>query len=226
MRDVLKRVVDVIIGAVALMTLLPFLLLLALSIRLDTPGRVFFLQRRIGRDLREFRVVKFRTMVERDPDSIDQHAEQVVSKGHDPRITRLGRILRKTSLDELPQLWNIIVGDMSLVGPRPVLPEQVEVVPPEYMTRFDVRPGLTGLAQVRGRRSLGWLEQVHADSEYATRHSFWLDLKIILRTFVVIFNASEVYGDASKNWRSYQQNLRTDQSADVKAPSGDQHKET
>jgi lipopolysaccharide/colanic/teichoic acid biosynthesis glycosyltransferase len=225
MRDVLKRAVDVIISAVALMILFPFLLLLALSIRLDSPGRVFFLQRRIGRDMREFRVVKFRTMIDRDPDRIDQHAEQVVSKGHDPRITRSGRILRKTSLDELPQLWNIIVGDMSLVGPRPVLPEQVEVVPPEYMARFDVRPGLTGLAQVRGRRSLGWLEQIHADSEYAARHSFWLDLKIILRTFVVIFNTSEVYGDESKNWRSYQRSIRSDQCTNTKASIGDRDEE-
>jgi lipopolysaccharide/colanic/teichoic acid biosynthesis glycosyltransferase len=199
----LKRAFDVAVSATAILILSPLLLFLAVWIRVDSPGRIFFRQRRAGRDLREFRVVKFRTMMDRDPDSIDQRAEQVIKEGQDPRITRSGRFLRKTSLDELPQLWNILTGDMSLVGPRPVLPEQVDVVPPEYMARFKVRPGLTGLAQVRGRRSLGWLEQLQFDTEYATRPLLWLDLWIIVKTFGVVFNSSEIYGDETKNWRSF-----------------------
>jgi lipopolysaccharide/colanic/teichoic acid biosynthesis glycosyltransferase len=152
-------------------------------------------------------VIKFRTMIERDPDSIDQHAERVISEGNDPRITRAGRILRKTSLDELPQLWNILVGDMSVVGPRPVLIEQVEVVPQEYAVRFNVRPGLTGLAQVRGRRSLGWLEQLQADSEYAQEYGFFYDLGLILRTIYVVATGKGVYGGGGQNWRTYRDKI-------------------
>jgi lipopolysaccharide/colanic/teichoic acid biosynthesis glycosyltransferase len=215
MIDWLKRAVDVAVSATAILILSPLLLSVALWIRLDSPGRVFFLQRRIGRDLRQFRVVKFRTMMDRDPDSIDQHAERVIREGNDARITRSGRFLRKTSLDELPQLWNILMGDMSLVGPRPVLPEQLDVVPSEYMVRFSVRPGLTGLAQVRGRRSLGWLEQLQADAEYANRHLFWHDMWITLKTFVVVFRGGGIYGDDSKNWRAYRRSLRIDQCATV-----------
>src|SRR5699024_5485469 len=116
---------------------------------------------------------KFRSMVYRPAEAIDQHAERVVSVGHDPRITRAGRFMRATSLDELPQLFNILKGDMSVVGPRPVLMEQVEVVPPGYRKRFSVRPGLTGLAQMRGRRGLGWLRQLAYDAEYVEKRSFF-----------------------------------------------------
>ncbi len=203
MRDLLKRSFDVVSSGSALLVLSPLLAGLAIWIRLDSPGRVFFLQRRAGLKGQEFRVVKFRTMVDRDPDSIDQHRERVISEGDDPRITRSGRFLRKTSLDELPQLWNIFVGDMSVVGPRPVLPEQVAVVPPECMSRFDVRPGLTGLAQVRGRRSLGWLQQVQADAEYVANRGFLYDLGLVLRTVGVVATGSGVYGGEGQNWRAY-----------------------
>lgn len=198
-----KRGIDVLGSGVALIVALPLLLVLALWIKLDSPGRVFFMQRRVGLRGETFRVVKFRTMIERDPDSIDQRNEQVISAGVDPRITRSGRFLRKTSLDELPQLWNILRGDMSIVGPRPVLPEQVAAIPADRMQRFDVRPGLTGLAQVRGRRSLGWPEQLAADVEYVQRQSLWFDVGIILRTVWVVLTGSGVYGDAGANWRSF-----------------------
>ena len=208
MNAVLKRAFDVASSGVALIVLGPALLALAAWVRLDSPGPVLFRQRRIGRGLREFRVLKFRTMEDRDPDAIDQHTEAVVQAGADPRITRAGRFLRATSLDELPQLWNILVGEMSVVGPRPVLPEQLEVVPERYRARFDVRPGLTGLAQVRGRRTLGWLDQLAADAEYAERASLWFDLRIILLTVYVVVTGHGVYGEAGQNWRAYRDEVR------------------
>lgn len=142
-------------------------------------------------------------MTHRDPDTVDQHAEQVLSAGADQRITRAGRFLRMTSLDELPQLVNILKGDMSLVGPRPVIPEQLEVVPHWFNDRFRVRPGITGLAQVKGRRSLSWEQQLEYDNAYAKKNSFSRDMGIILQTFLVIITARGIYGDESKNWRAY-----------------------
>lgn len=211
MRQSTKRAFDILSSALALIVLSPLLAVLALWIKLDSPGRIFFLQRRIGKGQRVFRIVKFRSMIERDPDSINQNAEKVISEGGDPRITRSGRFLRKTSLDELPQLWNIFIGDMSVVGPRPVIPEQVEVVPPDCMVRFDVRPGLTGLAQVRGRRSLSWLEQVQADAEYARDYGFLYDLWLILRTVHVVATGKGVYGGEGQNWRAYRDEMRARQ---------------
>lgn len=207
MKDISKRAFDIFSSGLALIVLSPLLAGMALWIKLDSPGRMFFRQRRIGSRQREFRIIKFRTMIERDPDSIDQHAEQVIREGDDPRITCSGRFLRKTSLDELPQLWNIFTGDMSVVGPRPVIPEQVEVIPSNCMTRFDVRPGLTGLAQVRGRRSLGWLEQLAFDTEYVEKRDFFYDLGIIFTTIKVVLLGSGIYGGEGLNWRAYRDSL-------------------
>ncbi len=204
----LKRGFDILASAAALLVLSPMLVAMAVWIRLDSSGPIFFRQRRIGKDRQVFRVLKFRTMIERDPDSIDQYAEGVITTGDDPRITRSGRFLRKTSIDELPQLWNMLVGDMSVVGPRPILPEQLEVVPDEFLSRFDVRPGLTGLAQVRGRRSLGWLEQLAADAEYARACGFIYDMGLILRTVHVVATGKGIYGGEGQNWREYREELR------------------
>ena len=197
----MKRTLDIVAAAAGLVVLAPLLAVVALAIKLDTPGPVFFRQRRIGRGREPFEVVKFRTMTHRE--HIDQHAEQVLEAGSDARITRVGRVLRSSSLDELPQLLNVVRGEMSLVGPRPILPEQLEVVPEDRMGRFAVRPGITGLAQVSGRRSLGWLEQLDCDAEYARDPGLWRDLGILLRTARVVFSGSGVYADASKNWRAY-----------------------
>ncbi len=180
---------------------------MALWIKFDSHGPVFFLQKRAGLGGRPFRIFKFRTMVHRPPEQIDQHSEQVVSAGRDPRITRAGRFIRATSIDELPQLINILKGDMSVVGPRPVLMEQKEVVPPGYMKRFAVRPGLTGLAQVRGRRSLGWLQQLAFDAEYVEKRSFFYDLGIIFTTIKVVLLGSGLYGGEGLNWRAYRDSL-------------------
>lgn len=199
----LKRIFDTSGSALALVILAPLLLMIAAWIRLDSPGPVIFRQQRLGPWQIPFRVLKFRTMIARDPDAIDQLQEPVVNAGSDPRITRAGRILRATSLDELPQLWNILLGEMSFVGPRPVLPEQLEAIPEDYRVRFEVRPGLTGLAQVRGRRTLDWLEQLAADKEYVERQNLLLDLGILMRTVYVVLTGQGLYGDAGRNWRAY-----------------------
>jgi len=183
----------------------PLLALLSVWIKLDSPGPVLFRQKRIGQHRKPFQVLKFRTMTHRDPDAIDQHSEQVVSAGADQRITRAGRFLRMTSLDELPQLINILKGEMSLVGPRPVIPEQLEVVPHWFEDRFRVRPGITGLAQVRGRRSLSWEEQLEYDTVYARKFGFIRDIGILFQTVFVVLTARGIYGDESKNWRAYRE---------------------
>lgn len=207
MKDLAKRLFDIVSSAAVLIVILPLLLVVALWIKLDSRGPVFFLQQRAGLGGRPFRILKFRTMVHRAPDQIDQHSEQVVSAGRDPRITRAGRFIRATSIDELPQLLNILKGDMSVVGPRPVLMEQKDVVPPGYMQRFSVRPGLTGLAQVRGRRSLGWLKQLAFDAEYVEKRSFFYDLGIIFTTIKVVLLGSGIYGGEGLNWRAYRDSL-------------------
>lgn len=217
MKELAKRLFDIVSSGVVLIMVLPLLVVVALWIKLDSSGPVFFLQQRAGLGGKPFRIFKFRTMVHRAPDQIDQHKEQVVSAGRDSRITRAGNFIRATSIDELPQLINILKGDMSVVGPRPVLMEQKEVVPPGYMKRFDVRPGLTGLAQVRGRRSLGWLQQLAFDAEYVLKRSFFYDLNIIFTTVKVVLMGSGIYGGEGLNWRAYRDSLngRPPQDSDV-----------
>lgn len=207
MREGIKRFVDVILSSAGLIVLSPLLLLVAAWIKLDSKGPVFFMQRRAGIDGKPFRIFKFRTMVDRPAEAIDQLQEGVISQGRDPRITRAGRFIRATSLDELPQLLNIIKGDMSIVGPRPILMEQKEVVPPGYMKRFAVKPGLTGLAQVSGRRSLGWLQQLWLDAEYVRKYGFTYDISIMLRTVKVVFVGGGIYGGEGMNWRTYRESL-------------------
>lgn len=209
MKDAYKRLFDILSSSLTLFILIIPMLVIALWIRLDSPGPILFRQIRVGRNGKKFSILKFRSMWHRNSEAINQNTELVVSTGKDSRITSAGRILRATSLDELPQLWNILVGDMSVVGPRPVLPEQVEVVPDQFRKRFRVRPGLTGLAQVRGRRSLSWLDQLAADAEYVDCRGFLFDLWIILRTFVVLLTGRGVYGNESQNWRAYRDLVKT-----------------
>ncbi len=199
----LKRLFDLLASSVGLLLVSPLLLLIALLIKLDSRGPVFFRQKRIGWNKKAFYVFKFRSMTHRDPDTIDHRSEKVLTGNEDLRIPRIGRILRITSLDELPQLLNILTGDMSLVGPRPIIPEQLEVVPYWFNDRFNVRPGITGLAQVKGRRSLSWEQQLVYDNEYARNHSFMGDIKILFLTVWVVVAQKGIYGDESKNWRAY-----------------------
>lgn len=200
--NIVAALLRIVFFGVLLIILSPIFLVLTIWIRIDSPGAAIFSQSRVGRDQRIFRILKFRTMVARRAEQIDQVAEGVLV-GDDRRITRAGRFLRRTSLDELPQLWNMLLGEMNIVGPRPLIPEQLPAIPPEYLSRFDVPPGLTGLAQVRGRRSLDWLVQLAADCEYVEQRSLWLDLKIIARTVVVVFSGSGVYDPKARNWRDH-----------------------
>lgn len=185
-------------------TLFPLMFLIALAIKLDSRGPVFFVQRRVGRDRELFPMVKFRTMIDRRAEEIDQVKEAPLQGDRDPRITRVGRFLRKTSLDEVPQLWNILRGEMSLVGPRPLLPEQLPAVPSKFEDRFRVRPGVTGLAQVMGRQALDWPEKLRFDAEYARRPTLRGNLRILFRTAVMVFRREGIYYEApDKNWRAY-----------------------
>jgi len=187
--ELAKRVTESALALLGLVFLFPLFAIVALAIKLESRGPVFFRQLRTGKDGKTFKIFKFRTMQ-------DQHSEKVVqATKNDSRITRIGRILRKTSIDELPQLFNVLVGDMALVGPRPHAIEHDRyygALLPSYKQRFAVRPGLTGLAQVKGLRgetkTIEKMEQrVKCDIEYICRRSYWLDLAIIFTTPFVIF---------------------------------------
>jgi exopolysaccharide biosynthesis polyprenyl glycosylphosphotransferase len=183
-----KRIIDVVGAALCLTLGLPVLLLIALAIRLDTPGPVIFSQLRVGLGGRPFRLYKFRSMyvgadAEREALAEFNEADGPLFKiRDDPRLTRVGRLLRRTSLDELPQLINVLRGDMSLVGPRPPLPSEVEQYQEWHRKRLEVPPGMTGLAQVSGRSHLSFDEMVLLDVYYIENWSPWMDFKILLRT--------------------------------------------
>jgi lipopolysaccharide/colanic/teichoic acid biosynthesis glycosyltransferase len=157
---------------------------------------VFFRQRRVGRGGEEFELLKLRTMV---VGAERLGAGYAVSEG-DPRITRTGRVLRRLSIDELPQLWNVLRGDMSLVGPRPTLAYQVERYTPRQRRRLDVPPGITGWAQIHGRASLPWDERIELDVWYVDNRSLWLDLKILARTPLVLFTGT--YKGETGGWKA------------------------
>ena len=191
--QLLKRGLDVIGAAVAGVLLAPACAVIALAIKLDSPGPVLFRQRRIGRHGVPFTVLKFRTMevdAERRAAELRELSEDPdwLKLERDPRVTRVGRFLRRTSLDELPQLWNVLRGSMSLVGPRPLIASEDERVAGWSRTRLDLAPGLTGLWQVLGRADLPFREMVALDYLYVTNWSLWLDLKLIARTIPAVLS--------------------------------------
>ncbi len=190
----LKRALDFAVALAGLITLAPVLLLIAVAILLDDGLPIFFLQERVGKDGKIFKLVKFRTMKRGS-----EKGSPIVTE-NDPRITRVGRFLRRWSLDELPQLWNVLLGHMSLVGPRPALPYQVERYTPRQRRRLSVRPGITGWAQVRGRNALSWPERIELDLEYIEKMSFWFDLKILLLTVPTVLRGGGLYKD-TKKWQ-------------------------
>ncbi|HEY1480778.1 MAG TPA: sugar transferase [Gaiellales bacterium] len=195
--DRLKRAIDLLGASVGLTLGAPALAAAAVAIRLDDGGPVFFRQERVGLDGQPFEVLKLRTMI---VDAHTQGAGFAVDKG-DARITRIGSLLRKTSIDELPQLWNVVRGEMSLVGPRPTLSYQVERYTDRQRRRLEVRPGLTGWAQVNGRASLSWPERIELDVWYVEHRSIALDLRIILRTAGVLLRPAAVYRSETGGWR-------------------------
>jgi lipopolysaccharide/colanic/teichoic acid biosynthesis glycosyltransferase len=174
----------------------PFLAVSALAIKLDDRGPFLYRQRRVGRDGTEFELVKLRTMV---VGAEKQGAGWAVNRG-DPRITRVGRVLRRLSLDELPQLWNVVRGDMSLIGPRPTLKYQVDRYTDHQRRRLDVKPGITGWAQIHGRAALPWEERIELDVWYVEHRSPRVDLKILLRTPLALFGGT--YKGETGGWRA------------------------
>ena len=191
----MNRAADTAGAAAALLLASPVLAAAAVAIKLEDRGPVLYRQQRVGRNGREFELLKLRTMVE-GAESIG--AGYAVDRG-DPRITRVGRVLRRLSIDELPQLWNVIRGEMSLVGPRPTLAYQVERYTARQRRRLDVRPGITGWAQVHGRAELPWDERIELDVWYVDNRSPWLDLKILLRTPLALFSGT--YKGETGGWR-------------------------
>jgi exopolysaccharide biosynthesis polyprenyl glycosylphosphotransferase len=188
-----KRVFDTVFSALALVALSPLLVAIAIAVKLDSPGPVFYTSERIGKKGLVFSCIKFRTMV-RDAETrraevmhMNERDGVLFKISDDPRVTRLGRFLRKYSLDELPQFFNVLVGDMSIVGPRPPLAGEVSKYDLSHLRRLDVTPGITGLWQVQGRRDPSFASYVSLDVTYIDNWSVWLDFKIILRTIAVVF---------------------------------------
>lgn len=195
-----KRLLDLLAAASLFVILSPLWVVIVLWIRLDSPGPALFAQQRVGLGGKLFTVYKFRTMVQNADAMMKQRLEKidnledfVFQQKDDPRVTRSGKFLRKTSLDEIPQLLNILLGDMSLVGPRPEVPDIVKHYTPEQRHRLDVPQGVTGLAQVNGRSELSLGETLAYDLEYVRNWSFWLDLKILVKTFLVVLLGKGAY---------------------------------
>jgi lipopolysaccharide/colanic/teichoic acid biosynthesis glycosyltransferase len=183
-----KRMVDVVVAGGLLVVGWPVLALIGVLVRAGSPGPAIFRQERAGRGMKPFMMCKFRTMrVDADPFGVSPKG------AGDPRLTRLGQWLRETSLDELPQLWNVLKGDMSLVGPRPLYMSQARDFTPRERRRLEVRPGITGLAQVQGRGEVPHEEKLEIDVRYVEQASLWLDLKIVLQSFGLLRRAKGVY---------------------------------
>jgi len=189
----MKRAFDVCASLAALVLLSPILAAVAVAVRLSSPGPAIFRAQRAGLDGKPFDMLKFRTMRQGSPDLRNPDGS-TFNAADDPRVTRLGAWLRRTSLDELPQLWNVIRGDMSLVGPRPDLPDQLRLYSKADYRRLGVRPGLTGLAQVTGRNRLTWQQRREVDLEYVSSRTMWLDLSILARTVPGVLSGRDVFG--------------------------------
>jgi lipopolysaccharide/colanic/teichoic acid biosynthesis glycosyltransferase len=192
----MNRAVDAVGAGLGLALASPVLAAAAVAIKLEDGGPVLYRQRRVGLGGRDFDLLKLRTMV---VGAEHQGAGLAVNRG-DARITRVGRLLRRLSLDELPQLWNVVRGEMSLIGPRPTLRYQVEKYTESQRRRLDVKPGITGWAQVNGRASLPWAERIELDVWYVEHRSPWVDLKIVARTPFALFGGT--YKGETGGWRS------------------------
>lgn len=179
----LKRAFDIVASllAIIIFTVIPVLIVVPIVIRLTSDGPAMYNQVRIGKDQKPFKMYKFRTMIQ---ERYDADGNEIMSE---KRITKVGRILRKTSLDELPQLFNILNGTMSIIGPRPMLDYQAPRCQGDEFLRFQMRPGLTGLAQVKGRNNIQWEERIQYDIEYVNNFTFWQDIVIIFKTVMLVF---------------------------------------
>ena len=184
----IKRTADIVFGAAGLIVLLPILVIAAILLEIFMPGPLFFKQQRVGKDGRLFNIIKFRSM------KVDKALEAAHDFTRDAeRMTPFGKLLRRTKIDELPQLWNVLVGDMSLVGPRPTVKEQTDKYNDYQRQRLNMRPGMTGLAQVNGNISLTWDERFVYDIEYVNNFSVLLDIKILCKTVLVVIMGEEKF---------------------------------
>jgi len=208
---IVRRSFDVAVSAIALVLLSPIVLLSALAVRVDSPGPALFRQPRLGRGGKRFRILKLRGMYvdakERFPHlydyrySTEEARELQFHIEDDPRVTRAGRLFRKTSIDELMNFWNVLVGDMALVGPRPTIQAQVDQYTERQRRRLEVRPGITGWAQVNGRASLPWHERIELDVWYLEHRSTVLDLQILGRTLRLLLTGPGLYRGETGGWR-------------------------
>ena len=189
-----KRFLDLVFSFILLIILFPILLIVSLAIIINTRGPIFFRQDRLGKNGRVFKIYKFRTMIVNSENT----GTGLFTNINDIRITRIGRVLRKTSIDELPQLLNVLVGDMSIIGPRPPVPfhpYNFKDYPVEFKKRFDYRPGITGWAQINGRTNLSWNKRLKYDLYYHENFSFYLDIKIFILTIHRILSTESIYPD-------------------------------
>jgi lipopolysaccharide/colanic/teichoic acid biosynthesis glycosyltransferase len=195
--EAVKRALDIVGATVGLAVAAPVLALAAVAIKLEDRGPVLFRQVRLGRGARPFEILKLRTMT---VDAETLRSDGVV-EANDPRITRIGSFLRRTAIDELPQLWHVLTGEMSLVGPRPVPTSHLERYDEHQLRRLDVKPGLTGWAQIHGRASLPWPERLELDVHYVDSQSLALDARILARTAGVLLRRDIVYRGEAGGWR-------------------------
>lgn len=177
----MKRIVDLLVAGIAVICLSPIFIIVLFKVRKNLGSPVFFYQERPGKDAKIFKMIKFRSML----DAVDKYGNPLPD---DQRITPFGHKLRSTSLDEMPQLINVLKGDMSIVGPRPQMKDFLEHYTPHQMRRHEVKPGMTGLAQVSGRNNLSWEEKFDLDVQYVEKHSIWFDFKIMFKTVKVMLN--------------------------------------
>ena len=188
-----KRGIDVIVAGVGLILLSPIITIVACAIKLTSKGPIFFLQKRVGKNGELFNMYKFRSMVVNAEELKEKLKHKNEMSGpmfkmkDDPRVTKVGKFIRKTSLDELPQLWNVLKGDMSLVGPRPSLPKEVEQFDSWMFKRLTVRPGLTCYWQVSGRNNIDFEDWMKLDVKYVEERNLWIDIKLIFKTVLVLF---------------------------------------
>lgn len=191
--EVIKRVIDVVCSFVGVLVLSPLFVVIAIIIKFTSKGPVFFSQKRVGRDGKEFKMYKFRSMVVNAEELKEKLAAQNEMSGpmfkmkDDPRVTKVGKFIRKTSIDELPQLFNVLKGDMSLVGPRPSLPKEVAQFEDWMYRRLEVKPGLTCYWQVSGRNNIDFEDWMKLDIKYVDERSTWIDIKLIFKTVGVLF---------------------------------------
>jgi lipopolysaccharide/colanic/teichoic acid biosynthesis glycosyltransferase len=196
MPSVLRRLLDIVVSSLALALASPLLAVAVVAIRLESRGGVIYRQRRAGRGGEPFDVLKLRTMV----DGAEHIGAGLAIDAGDARVTRVGALLRRTSIDELPNLLNVLLGDMTLIGPRPTLPAQVEQYSERQRGRLAVKPGITGWAQVNGRASLPWSERIELDLYYIEHRSLALDLRIIGRTVAMVLGGHGLYKGATGGW--------------------------